>query len=71
HHGQQASKGNGEKRHRELWPAYNVNAAPPQASTEGLFQQTLNVNATLQHLEHAQRIVQCPHLVRIVAGRFE
>ncbi|MGA9804828.1 MAG: hypothetical protein ACLP0H_02705, partial [Terriglobales bacterium] len=37
---QQASKGNGEKRHRELWPAYNVNAAPPQASTEGLFQQT-------------------------------
>ncbi|MGA9861813.1 MAG: hypothetical protein WBQ19_06845, partial [Terriglobales bacterium] len=38
--GQQASKGNGEKRHRELWPAYNVNAAPPQASTEGLFQQT-------------------------------
>ena len=27
-------------RHRELWPAYNLNLAPPQASTEGLFQQT-------------------------------
>jgi hypothetical protein len=31
---------NGEKQHRELWPAYNPNIAPPQASTEGLFQQT-------------------------------
>jgi hypothetical protein len=31
------SKWNGEKRHRELWPAYNPNIAPPQASTEGLF----------------------------------
>jgi hypothetical protein len=28
------------KLHRELWPAYNPNIAPPQASTEGLFQQT-------------------------------
>ena|SRR5208282_400906 len=24
----------------KLWPAYNVNAAPPQAPTKGLFQQT-------------------------------
>src|SRR5713226_6264587 len=40
HHEQQASKWNGEKQHRVLWPAYNLNLAPPQASTEGLFQQT-------------------------------
>src|SRR6266581_8532764 len=40
HHEQQASKCNGEKQHRVLWPAYNLNIAPPQASTEGLFQQT-------------------------------
>ena len=40
HHEQQASKWNGENQHRELWPAYNPNIAPPQASTEGLFQQT-------------------------------
>jgi hypothetical protein len=25
---------------RELWPAYNPNLAPPQVSTQGLFQQT-------------------------------
>src|SRR5713101_3735086 len=40
HHEQQASKWNGEQQHRVLWPAYNPNLAPPQASTEGLFQQT-------------------------------
>src|SRR5213080_934967 len=40
HHEQQASKCNGEQQHRVLWPAYNLNIAPPQASTEGLFQQT-------------------------------
>src|SRR6266496_1139012 len=40
HHEQQASKWNGEMQHPELWPAYNPNFAPPQASTEGLFQQT-------------------------------
>src|SRR6266849_5211180 len=40
HHEQQASEGNGEQQHRELWPAYNPNPAPPQASTERLFQQT-------------------------------
>jgi len=40
HHEQQASKCNGEQQHRELWPAYNANVAPSQASTEGLFQQT-------------------------------
>src|SRR6266436_8495693 len=38
HHEQQASKWNGEQQHRVLWPAYNPNLAPPQASTEGLFQ---------------------------------
>ena len=40
HHEQQASECSGEQQHRELWPAYNLNIAPPQASTEGLFQQT-------------------------------
>src|SRR6476620_7610934 len=40
HHEQQASKCHGEQQHRELWPAYNANVAPSQASTEGLFQQT-------------------------------
>ena len=40
HHEQQASKWNREKQHQELWPAYNPNIAPPQASTEGFFQQT-------------------------------
>jgi len=38
HHKQQASQCNGEQQHR--WAAYNVNPAPAQASTEGLFQQT-------------------------------
>src|SRR6476620_3203979 len=40
HHEQQASKCHAEQQHRELWPAYNANVAPSQASTEGLFQQT-------------------------------
>jgi hypothetical protein len=40
HHEQQASECEDKQRHRELWPAYNPNLAPPQASTEGLFQQT-------------------------------
>src|SRR5258708_4225432 len=40
HHEQQTSKCEDKQRHRELWPAYNANLAPPQASTEGLFQQT-------------------------------
>ena len=40
HHEQQASKWNDEQQHRGLWPAYNPNTAAPQASTEGLFQQT-------------------------------
>jgi len=39
HHEQLASECNGEQQHRELWSAYNLNVAPPQASTEGLFQQ--------------------------------
>src|SRR5262252_8138968 len=40
HHEQQTSECSGEQQHRELWPAYNPNLALPQASTEGLFQQT-------------------------------
>jgi hypothetical protein len=40
HHKQQASECDGEQQHRKLWPAYNPNIAPPQAPTEGLFQQT-------------------------------
>src|SRR6185312_9368845 len=37
HHEQKASKCYGEQQH---WPAYNPKLAPPQASTEGLFQHT-------------------------------
>src|SRR5215831_6322743 len=40
HHDQQPSEDCREHRHRELWPAYNLNLAPPQASTEGLFQHS-------------------------------
>src|SRR5215475_7502944 len=40
HHEQQTSECSGEQQRRELWPAYNANIALPQASTEGLFQQT-------------------------------
>src|SRR5437660_1495207 len=47
HHEQQASKCNGEQQHRALWPAYNLNIAPPQASTEGLFQQTRLIASTI------------------------
>jgi len=47
HHAQQASKCNGEQQHRELWPAYNPNVVPPQASTEGLFQQTRLVSTVI------------------------
>src|SRR6266566_3120584 len=47
HHKQQASKCNGEQQHRVLWPAYNLNIAPPQASTEGLFQQTQAITPTI------------------------
>src|SRR5437660_9900709 len=32
HHKQQASKCNGEQQHRVLWPAYNLNIAPPQGT---------------------------------------
>jgi hypothetical protein len=39
-HHEQASKANRQQQHRVLWPAYNPNLAPLQASTEGLFQQT-------------------------------
>jgi hypothetical protein len=62
HHEQQASKWNGEKRHRELWPAYNPNIAPPQASTEGLFQQTLSLTMTAQNGAAAKgQISQCEY----------
>jgi len=49
YHEQQASECNGEQQHRELWPAYNPKAAPPQASTERLFQQTRLI-ATINQL---------------------
>src|SRR5216684_557169 len=49
HHEQQASKWNGEQQHRVLWPAYNPNIAPPQASTEGLFQQTRLLTSTIEN----------------------
>src|SRR5256885_14793474 len=49
HHEQQASKWNGEQQHRVLWPAYNPNIAPPQASTEGLFQQTRLISTVILH----------------------
>src|SRR5947209_5253200 len=48
HHEQQASKCNGEQQHRALWPAYNLNITPPQASTEGLFQQTQAIALRMQ-----------------------
>src|SRR4029077_6835206 len=47
HHKQQASERSSEQQHRELWPAYIPNLAPPQASTEGLFQQTQVISQTV------------------------
>src|SRR5215472_6056410 len=44
HHKQQASQCNAEQQHR--WAAYNLNPAPAQASTEGLFQQTRLIATT-------------------------
>src|SRR5215469_4157651 len=52
HHKQQASQCNGEQQHR--WAAYNVNPAPAQASTEGLFQQTLSISLIDRALQFAQ-----------------
>src|SRR5215813_8331650 len=46
-HHEQASKANREQQHRVLWPAYNPDLAPRQASTEGLFQQTRLVSTTI------------------------
>jgi len=46
HHEQQASEHGDEQQH--LWPAYNLNLAPPQASTQGLFQQPLDLTSTIQ-----------------------
>src|SRR5215469_12324875 len=40
HHEQQASEHGDEQQHRELWPAYSVNSAALQESTQRLFQQT-------------------------------
>src|SRR5215831_17271905 len=48
HHKQQASQCNGEQQHR--WAAYNVNPAPAQASTEGLFQQTQAITLKFRFL---------------------
>src|SRR5439155_20176776 len=63
HHKQQASKCNGEQQHRVLWPAYNLNIAPPQASTEGLFQQTQVKAITLRTGYHpAHRVIPSPYL---------
>jgi len=58
HHEQQASECNGEQQHRELWPTYNLNVAPPQASTEGLFQQT-HLIATLN--DHSKKNASSEH----------
>jgi hypothetical protein len=46
HHEQQTSERNDEQQHRELWPAYNPNVVLPQASIEGLFQQTRLLSPT-------------------------
>src|SRR5205823_4419053 len=46
HHEQQASQCYGEQQHRVLWPAYNPNLPPLQASTERLFQQTRLIAST-------------------------
>jgi len=59
HHEQQASKCNGEQQHRVLWPAYNLNIAPPQASTQGLFQQTQAFAPTTSVLARVQRLNAC------------
>src|SRR5580765_3916802 len=56
HHEQQASKCHGEQQHRELWPAYNANVAPSQASTEGLFQQTRPFSTVWQNRCHNSRV---------------
>src|SRR5580765_669736 len=58
HHEQQASKCHGEQQHRELWPAYNANVAPSQASTEGLFQQT-KVISTVQLANNHNTWMDC------------
>src|SRR5208282_6631337 len=63
HHEQQASEHGDEQQHQELSPAYNRNPAPPQASTQGLFQQVrlvtpIEVRFTLT----VQRPVNCSSL---------
>jgi len=40
HHEQQASERGDQQQHWELWPAYSVNNAALQESTQRLFQQT-------------------------------
>jgi hypothetical protein len=47
HHEQQASKHCRKQQHR--WPAYNLNLAPPQAATDGLFQQTRLISKVIQY----------------------
>src|SRR2546429_8581025 len=70
HHEQQASKCNGEQQHRELWPAYNLNIAPPQASTEGLFQQTRLFTSTIPSGDFKTSFPRRIALVCYSCGRF-
>src|SRR5215469_10241952 len=71
HHKQQASQCNAEQQHR--WAAYNLNPAPAQASTEGLFQQTRLVSSSIHTREriqpfgvsrYAATLAQCSHVKR-------
>src|SRR6266481_3407238 len=68
HHEQQASKWNGEQQHRVLWPAYNLNLAPPQASTEGLFQQTQAL-ALIEVLSAVASFASLDHSPESTSGR--
>src|SRR5215470_5749917 len=52
HHEQQASERGDEQQHRELLPAYNVNRAALQESTQGLFQQPRLVTPTMPVSHH-------------------
>ena len=51
HHEQQASERGNQQQHRQLWPAYSVNSAALQESTQGLFQQT-RLLATVEERAH-------------------
>src|SRR5215831_11267660 len=77
HHDQQPSEDCREHRHRELWPAYNLNLAPPQASTEGLFQHSQDLSLIISYFsffstrtqpESVQTSVITPHCTFAVVG---